>query len=92
MTRSISLVAASFSGKVGPGSGGFAEDPVQAFNRVCGVDGLAHRWREGMERDNLLPGPPPAWGDGGIVLAPFGLEIIKGLGGSLVIHSPINAP
>ena len=75
-----------------PGFGGFSDYPVQAFNRVGGIDDLAHRWREGEERDDLLPGPPPAWGDGGIFLAPFGLKIIKGFCRFLVIHRLINAP
>jgi hypothetical protein len=27
--------------------GGFADDPVEAFNRICGVDDFLHCWWEG---------------------------------------------
>ena len=37
------------------GFGGFSYDPVQAFNRVGGVDDFAHRWRESKEGDHFLP-------------------------------------
>ena len=49
--------------KAATGFGGFPDHPVQAFDGVGGVDDLAHRWREGKERDDLLPCSPPAWGD-----------------------------
>ncbi len=43
--------------------GGFADDAVQAFDGVGGVDDFTHRWWEGKKRDNFLPCPPPDWGD-----------------------------
>ena len=49
----------------------FPRNAVQAFNRVGGMDASAQRWRGGEER--AFP-------------APFGLEIIKGFGGVLVVH------
>ncbi len=43
--------------------GCFADDSVQAFNSIRGVDDFAHGGRKGKERDDLLPGTPPARGD-----------------------------
>ena len=43
--------------------GSFADDAVQAFDGVGGVDDFTHRWWEGKKRDNFLPCPPPDWGD-----------------------------
>ena len=39
--------------------GGFADSPVQTLDGVGSVDELSHGWREGKERDDLLPGSPP---------------------------------
>ena len=33
------------SGKATARFGGFADDPVETFNRFCGVDDIAHSWR-----------------------------------------------
>jgi len=48
--------------KAAAGFGGFSDHPVQALDCIRRVDDLAHGWREGKERDDLLPSAPPAWG------------------------------
>jgi hypothetical protein len=45
--------------KAAPCFGCFADRPVEAFNCIRCVDDFPYGWREGKERDHLLPGPPP---------------------------------
>src|SRR5881227_3702270 len=70
-TRKRSLVAASSLGKwplarTARRSLAF----IERLDSICGVENPAHIAGEGVERDNLAPGAPPALPDGRIFLAP----------------------
>src|SRR5580700_7658331 len=53
-----------------PGPDGSAELGVQRLDGVRGVPDPPHLAGEGVERDYLAPGPPPALADGRIFSAP----------------------
>lgn len=55
----ISFMAASSDGMWPRALMIFAQLHVQRLNRVCGVDDLAAIRREGVERNDLFPGPAP---------------------------------
>ncbi len=70
--------------------GGFANDAIQAFNRICRIDKFAHGWREGEERDHFLPCASPRWCDGRIFAAPFSFEISQCFFCRLVIRGVVD--
>lgn len=61
----------------------FPDHPVQALDRVRGVDHPADFRAEGKERDHLLPGTAPGLGDRGILLAPGLIEGLQRVPGRL---------
>src|SRR5205814_1608670 len=62
------------------------------LDSICGVENPAHIAGEGVERDNLAPGAPPALPDGRIFLAPEALleGAERGFAGGGV-DGPVNA-
>jgi len=76
--------------KAATGFGGFPDYPVQALNRVGGIDDFAHVWWERKERDDLLPRPSPTRRNGGVFLAPFFLECVQCFGGGFIIYGLVN--
>ena len=52
----------------------FPTHAVQAFDGVGGVDDFPDGGREGEERGDFLPSPSPGWCNGGVFVAPSGLE------------------
>src|SRR5690606_32244156 len=48
------------AGEVPPGLDDLAQLAVQTLDGIGGVDQPAHRWREGKERDDPVPGPAPS--------------------------------
>ena len=45
--------------EVASAANGGAQCAVEALDRIGGVDDPPHLWREGEERDHLIPLPPP---------------------------------
>jgi hypothetical protein len=66
----INLLAASSVGKWPRVPYGLAHLPVHALDRVGGVDHPRDLGREGKERDDVRPRPPPRGSDGGELAAP----------------------
>ncbi len=50
---------------------------MQALHCVRSVDHLANLRREGEQRHDVFPGPPPARRDRRIAWTPFGLELVE---------------
>src|SRR5204863_2826455 len=78
-----SLVA----GKMASGPNGAAQLGIERLDSICGVENPPHIAGEGVERDNLAPGAPPALPDGRIFLTPEalleGAERVCSIGGGL---------
>jgi len=55
------------------GSDGPTELGIQRFDGICGVDDPADLIGEGVEWNDLAPGPPPALADGRVFAAPVAL-------------------
>lgn len=70
------LLGGILGGERAPRLDRFPDHPVQALNRVRGIDHPADFRAEGEERNHLLPGPAPGLGDRGILPAP---DLIEGL-------------
>src|SRR5512144_3357851 len=54
-----------------------AQASMQALHGVRGVDHLADGRREGEERHDVVPVPPPRLADGRIPPSPFRLEVVE---------------
>jgi FkbM family methyltransferase len=79
------------AGEVASGPDGAAQLGIQGLDRIAGVDDPPDVVREGEERDDLGPGPPPALADGGIAGAPgTGLECAQRLFGRIGIGSAVD--
>src|SRR5512144_971112 len=54
-----------------------AQASMQTLHGIGGVDHLADGRREGEERHDVVPVPPPGLTDGRIPPSPFGLEVVE---------------
>ena len=80
------LLGRVFRREGAPGLDRFSDDPIEAFDRIRGVDHAPDLGAEGEERDDLLPGPAPGLGDRGVLPAPVrveGLQRVPGRFGGL---------
>jgi hypothetical protein len=77
-------------GEAAAGLDDLAQRAMQALHRVCGVNHLADRRREGKQRYDVVPGAPPGLADRRVALAPSRLEIVELGGGGFSGFGPIN--
>lgn len=68
----------------------FADDPVQTFNRVRGVDDLTDGQIESKKWDHLLPCPAPGRSKRGVFPRPFFLKGIQFSASLIGIRGTIN--